>query len=85
MLEMIQLLEDSYAKVFTLSEAIELLKLKGEFKHRVIRAADLYFEPNDTKYFVPTGSHHTNLNPVYIICALDKQPDLLISFSVRNT
>lgn len=84
MLEMIQLLEESYGKTFTLSEAIELLKLKGEFNFRVIRAADIYFEAKDIQHFVPANDHFTNLNPVYIVCTIDKTPDLLVSFNLRN-
>ncbi len=82
--EMIEKLEAKHNKPFTLSEAIELLKKKGIFDYRLIRAADNHFIPKKTRRFIPTEKHYLNLNPVYIVCSIDKERDLLINFKLKR-
>jgi hypothetical protein len=62
-------------KNWTLAHFIEFLKRKGQFSYRAIRAMDTSIDPQEILKFVPDRSNFINLNPIFIVCLLDKQSD----------
>ena len=46
---------------------------------------DTSIDPQKILKFVPDRVNFVNLNPIFIICLLDKQPDMLVSFEHIKT
>lgn len=64
---------------------IEFLKSKNQFPYRAIRAIDVGAKPKELIRFVPDRENTTNLNPIFIVCLLDKGEDLIQSFKHIRT
>jgi len=63
-----------------LAHYIEFLKRKKIFPYRAVRAIDTSIDPKEVVKFVPDRRNFINLNPVFIVCLLDKQTDMVKSF-----
>ncbi|MFT5917172.1 MAG: hypothetical protein ACJAWV_002148 [Flammeovirgaceae bacterium] len=72
-------------KSWTLGHYIEFLKSKNQFRYRLIRAIDTSIKPKEVLRFVSGRTNHINLNPIFIICLLDKESDILVSFKHVKT
>ncbi len=70
---------------WTLAHFIEFLKSKEKFPYRAIRAIDTSIDPKDVVKFVSDRSNFINLNPIFIICLLDKEQDIILSFKHIKT
>ena len=70
---------------WTLGNFIEFLKRKNLFPYKAIRAIDNSITPKEVIKFINERPNFTNLNPIFIICLLDKQPDMLVSFEHIKT
>lgn len=70
---------------WTLAHYIEFLKRNNKFPFRAIRAIDNSINPRDIVLFVQNRPNFTNLNPIFIVCLLDKQVDILKSFKHLKT
>ncbi len=72
---------------WTLAHFITFLQSKAKFPYRSIRAIDAgsHLKDADKLKFVDDRNNFTNLNPVFIVCLLDKEKDLVISFQHFKT
>ncbi|MDR6564387.1 MULTISPECIES: hypothetical protein [unclassified Arcicella] len=72
-------------KNWGIAHYIEFLKRQGMFPYRAIRAIDTSINPKEIFNFVPDRKNFTNLNPIFIVCLLDKENDLIKSFKHIKT
>lgn len=70
---------------WTLAHYIEFLKKKGQFPYHAIRAIDTSINPKETIKFVSNRENHINLNPIFIICLLNKGKEIVSSFKHIKT
>lgn len=70
---------------WTIAHFIELLKKLKIFNYRAIRAIDNSIDPKEATKFVVDRANFTNLNPIFIVCLLDKEADLIQSFNHIKT
>ena len=82
---MTKLKEAEETQDWTLAHFIEFLKRKKMFPYRAIRAVDTSIDPKEVIKFVPDRRNFINLNPIFIVCLLDKQADLIYSFKHIKT
>lgn len=76
---------DERTKDWTLAHFIEFLKIKGIFPYRAIRAVDTSIDAKEVIKFVLDRRNYINLNPIFLICLLDKQKDLIHAFKHIKT
>lgn len=70
---------------WTIGHFIEFLKRIKIFNYRAIRAIDNSIDPKQAIKFVPDRRNFINLNPIFIVCLLDKNSDLISSFNHTKT
>lgn len=80
-----KLQEFEETKNWGIGHYIEFLKRKNTFPYRAIRAIDTSIKPKEVISFVPERKNFTNLNPIFIVCLLDKEDDLIKSFKHIKT
>ena len=76
---------ESSTQSWTLAHFIEFLKSKNKFPYRSIRAIDTSINPKEVLKFVPDRKNFINLNPIFIVCLLDKRSDIILSFKHIKT
>ncbi len=76
---------DESTKDWTLVQFIEFLKSKNEFPYRAIRAVNTVTNPKKVMKFVQGRDDFINLNPIFIVCLLDKKNDIVTSFKHIKT
>lgn len=76
---------DNSVESWTIAHFIEFLKTKSQFPYRAVRAIDTSITPKDVMKFVPDRNNHINLNPIFIVCLLDKELDQVTSFKHIKT
>ena len=70
---------------WTIAHFIEFLKRIKIFNYRAIRVIDNSIDPKEAIKFVPDRRNFINLNPIFIVCLLDKKSDLISSFNHIKT
>lgn len=72
-------------KDWKITHFIEFLKSKNVFNYRAVRAIDSGAIPKKTLQFTDSRKNYSNLNPVFIVCTLDKNPDIIPFFKHIKT
>ncbi len=70
---------------WTIGHFIEFLKRQNKFPFRAIRAIDSSINPKEAIRFVPNRVNFINLNPIFIVCLLDKNKYQIIVFKHIKT
>jgi hypothetical protein len=76
---------DPTTQSWTLAHFIEFLKSKNIFHYNAIRAIDTSITPRNLLKFVPDRKNYINLNPIFIVCLLNKSKDIILSFNHIKT
>jgi hypothetical protein len=63
---------------------IEFLKAKGLFPYKAIRALDSSIDVRERISFASQHKAFTNLSPIYIVCLLEHDKDILTSFTFNT-
>jgi hypothetical protein len=74
-----------HTEKWTIGNFIEFLKSKNLLPFNAIRAIDNSVNSKEILQFVATRPNYTNLNPVFIICLLDKNSSVIKSFKHLKT
>ncbi len=70
---------------WTIAHFVEFLKRKNKFPFRAIRAIDNSIDPKEAIRFVPNRVNYINLNPIFIVCLLDRNKDQIPVFKHIKT
>ncbi|MFK7908918.1 MAG: hypothetical protein AB8B69_27565 [Chitinophagales bacterium] len=82
---MSRLREIEETKNWGIAHFIEFLKRKNLFPYRAIRAIDTSIDPKEIIKFIANRRNFINLNPIFIVCLIDKKSDMVTSFNHIRT